>query len=470
MGRTWNQEADPTWGVAAAVAAGMPPGPLAIAQRFHRGESPKGKLHIDYWCGPNRLDRIEDVDFTTITADRLCTRCVDGPISDAAKDHIKAWRTVVEATTKLARARAGLIAAARGVPVEELVETDQALARAWQRPLDVTRASWAQVNEAQAVVRLLESVTTAEGTHIDLLDYVAPLHTAASALHTALRHAAQAGNDDRELIRQVVLDLMEQHYSHDSRKKLAGKGWPDLKAADFPALCASEYSFSSGDARGFKGLVRDAWTVWRAHVQATGDLPGAGTAALADTKIEHLEPGQVGQLKPAGDPWTTYEPGMTPWQWAVAEWRAHTQAELATVVALWAERFAAELAQAATEPAQIVHLQNWGHKDRSSIDPGAQLIAQMDLVTNTAYTEALFIAPGPVARWLDRFGTAGSADKSAGHHTNRPVVHLLGPAGDSDDADMLQVAFTLHQPGTGRWREPLAELAAAVTAAQGICA
>lgn len=453
---TWHT--DPTRGVAVLVAAGLPLGPLETVERFYR--APKGgKLHRRDSCGRSGLASTY-LRFVDVDPQDTCQRCWRGPTEPTVRRYIRDGHTVVQAHEILIAQRKHVLAEQAGKSVEELTEDETRRAETLTATLPLGDVPWELVNQARAAALALEDVRDGEGSHPALVQHVSPIAAAARAWYDALRAAATCGGDDDELIRRVVLDLMEEVYRGS---KLAGTGVPDLVGSAYPALCtvAANY-YGMRSAAGFEDLVERAWRTWRTHVQATGSVQDATAAALASTRIDELEPNFMAQVTCLGAPVTEHVAGQTPWQWLTAEWRIRAREELTEVLATWQDRFTDAMRDAAEAGRKIVQLTGWGTLQQTSGSATMQILGCLQMAEQHEKAMALVLAPGPVATWLTAFDLYGVRHPS----TNATIV---ADAREDDTVETLEVALALYQPYGGP-SSPLASITAALAAARGVYA
>lgn len=464
--------------IRALVAAGVPAGPLGEPMRFYQVRA-GARLHAAVNCGRirSREAGARYIRLLEQASDAFCTDCTHGATSADAIAYAMKADTIEELKGNLARVRWVLLADIAGRPLVEADDVQEAqLALDLLTPVEVGAVTWERVGQVEALVRVLDDLHT-DPLDARLAEYVAPVEAAVRQLHTTLKSRAAAAVDSDWLTRTCVLDLMGRYaaYSYVSPYRAgepAGAPASSLAPVDdpakFPAICTSSGYSRAPVPDGFHDLVNQAWALWREQVRATGDVDAAAAAVAQATTIDEHEPESFVQI-PAG---VVERPaGADVRSWALHAWRAAAHRELSDIVASWAACYTQDLADALTMPRQIVWLREWDAQVRKAVNPATQILAQLTLIGHPEQETALVLAPGIVARWLQRFDITGDKATKQESYSTRWHAQVLREALPSDDVDTLRAAFLLWKPRPNSAPNPgvpLSDLLTAVETAQGI--
>lgn len=462
------RKGDPTRRVARLLAQGLPEGPLTEPDRMYR-TSAGNKLHKSECRRTGAFDRVVDVDWRTITADRLCSWCVDGPVNGPHRLYLEHADIAVTVLRELQRRRWQILTDQEEGKVHADTHPHLAeLAKDWATPLTgITRTTWQRVTQIQSLATELEQITNSDQVHPDMSAWVAPLVHAVHTLLEDMRALVGESNDTGWLVRSCVIDLMGVYggysaYRSDTLGTPEGSSPPVSEPDSYPAICASFFGRRTNE--GFRELVAQAWAIWREEVRATGDLDQARERARSVTgKLEEYEPEHVDQI-PKGRPRTPAPASGSLWEWQVAEWRLAAAEELEQIISEWQDTFTRDLAEAETQPRKVVAIRGTKVADWAAVNATTQVLAQVTSA-RLRWGTALVLAPAVVAHWLDKFGMTGRARKE---HTHTPwSIKTVVDASQTDTVETLEVALRLLSEAT---TGPMRNLEQAVVTAQAITA
>jgi hypothetical protein len=425
------------WGLPTAGILDQP-------QPFTTGRS-GGKAHAVDYCHRKVTIYPVDVDITTATPARFCTRCVDQtklartPEAVAYLDRMcAAHAAVTEAEEAARRIRAG--------------ET-------WPLAAPVLWTRLGQVN------RIAHHPDTPAETREFLTAKTADL----AVLADTLRAEATTPDQLARARRRRLVELLGK--ARDGRE--AGKVTaPEPLVPDtgpVPYLNGNQ-SWLQDHAR---DLIQAAWRTWSRAV-----IDGASFDEAAEQVRDH--PHTAGALPTTFDQLParyTLPDGQAcndPWQVLVDAWRTGAGDELAVIAQQWAGAYTALDTKCATAQDTILLVNLTGEP------PLAGTLAAVHGMVRLDDELGLLLASEDLVRWLHRYGLEGRTPRTAaylvgtGMYTTDPrrtglsFRHpRLAPAEPGDTPQVLSTAVALSAEVAGSLTERLAR---AINAARGICA
>lgn len=435
MPRTNHGEPTPSvLGVAELIASGVPVGAFAEPNRFFQVKT-GSKLHSTADCSRLRDSYPQPVyrDLRHTAEDTLCHTCVAGPTHPATVAYADSATRALRAATTL-----------------DAIDTDLA------GGADLT---WRHVTSARAALALVRDVLTDDDLHPDLAGYATPILSRARARHAELRTAADRRTDPEAVLRGCLIDNLA-HVTNGgpdtATPPVPETGYRDgRRFVPLPALATDQYR-----PAGHRGLTAAAWSAWSKRMKADGDLAAARAAAqLAGAPAADDTPTDIGQL-PKGPAVLTHAPGTSPWEQLLAEWRHQLAREVTELVGLWEQRYTTAVATARRQPAKVLVIDRYDRDTLTKINPSTAILGRLELAGDTVKQTCLVLAPAPVAAWLCKFGTTGSAGTYA-------RVKVLTDAVPGDGEEVLELTLKLWNPPVVR-PSGYPQLAGALTAARGI--